>query len=146
MAKLEYFKYMTIPLALFPQWIIEQYNLKQHALNGKVHLELRYAVRGLPQAGVLANKRLQWKLAPFRYHECLSMPGLWYHDTHPVLFTLVVDNVGVKYINDNDVKHLIASLKTRYKLMEAWTGDLYCGLPSIEITSTELLTSPCRDT
>jgi hypothetical protein len=58
MAKLEYFKYMTIPLALFPQWIIEQYNLKQHALNGKVHLKLRRAVWGLPWAGILANKQL----------------------------------------------------------------------------------------
>ncbi len=40
-AKLEYFKYMIIPLALFADWIIE--------LNGKVHLELRCAVWGLPQ-------------------------------------------------------------------------------------------------
>jgi hypothetical protein len=48
-AKLEYIKYMTIPFALFPDWIIEQYDLKQHALNGKVHLELRCAMWGLPQ-------------------------------------------------------------------------------------------------
>ncbi len=56
--KLEYFEYMTIPLAQFPDWIIEQYDLKRHALNGKVHLELRRAVWGLPQAGILANKQL----------------------------------------------------------------------------------------
>jgi hypothetical protein len=48
MAKLEYFEYMTISLALFSEWIIEQYNLKHHALNGKVHLELRCAMWGLP--------------------------------------------------------------------------------------------------
>jgi hypothetical protein len=47
---------MTIPLAYFPQWIVDQYNLNLHALNGKVHLELRRAVWGLPQAGILANK------------------------------------------------------------------------------------------
>jgi hypothetical protein len=50
MAKLEYFEYMMIPLALFLQWILEQYNLNRHRLNGKVHLELRGAVWGLPQA------------------------------------------------------------------------------------------------
>jgi hypothetical protein len=83
-AKLEYFKYMRIPLALYPEWIIEQYNLKRHALNGKVHLMLRCAVWGLPQAGILANKKLQWKLAPFGYHECLNTPGLRYHDIHPI--------------------------------------------------------------
>jgi hypothetical protein len=54
------------------------------------------------------------------------MPGLWYHDTRPILFTLVVNNFGVKYIKDDDVKHLIASLKTMYKLTEDWIGDLYC--------------------
>ncbi len=48
-AKLEYFEYMTTPLALFPDWIIEQYDLKRHALIGKVHLELRCAMWGLPQ-------------------------------------------------------------------------------------------------
>jgi hypothetical protein len=58
MAKLEYFKYMMIPLALFPDWIIKQYDLMRHALNGKVHLELRRAMWGLPQAGILANKQL----------------------------------------------------------------------------------------
>ena len=58
MAKLEYCKYMTIPLAYFPVWIVEQYNLNLHELNGKVHLELRRAVWGLPQAGILANKQL----------------------------------------------------------------------------------------
>ncbi len=56
------------------------------------------------------------------------MAGLWYHDTHPSLFALVVDNFGVKYSNNNDVKHLIASLKMMHKLMEDWTGELYCGI------------------
>ena len=58
LASLEYYKYMKIPLALFPIWIIEQYDLNAQALNGFVYLEMRRAVWGLPQAGILANKRL----------------------------------------------------------------------------------------
>ncbi len=119
---------MTIPLALFPDWLIEQYDLKHHTLNGKVHIELRRAVWGLPQAGILANKQLRWKLAPFGYHECLNTPGLWYCDTPPILFTLVVHNFGIKYINNNNINHLITSLKTTYNIVEDWTGDLYCGI------------------
>jgi hypothetical protein len=119
---------MTVPLALFPQWIIEQYDLMHHPLNRKVHLELRHAVWGLPRVGILAKKQLRWKLDPFRYHECLNVPGLCYHETCPISFTLMGNNFGVKYINDNDFKHLIASLKTMYKLTEDWTGDLYCGI------------------
>ena len=109
-ARLEYYEYMTIPLAYFPPWIVDQYDLNCHALNGKVHLELRRAVWGLPQAGILANKQLRRKLAPFGYKEHANTPGLWYHDTRPILFTLVVDDFGVKYVNKTDVEHLLESL------------------------------------
>jgi hypothetical protein len=33
-AALEYFEYMKIPLALFPAWTVEQYNLCTLALDG----------------------------------------------------------------------------------------------------------------
>ena len=56
LAALEYYKYMKIPLALFPTWIIEQYNLNKHAKNGMVHIEMRRAVWGLPQAGIQQTK------------------------------------------------------------------------------------------
>ncbi len=84
--------------------------------NGYVHLELRRAVWGLPQAGILANKHLKRKFAPFGYHKCKKTPGLWYHDTKNITFTLVVDDFGVKYVNKSNVEHLIASLKANYAL------------------------------
>jgi hypothetical protein len=83
-ANLEYFEYMRIPLELFTLWIQEQYNLKMLAYKGFVHLEMRKAVWGLPQAGILANKGLQCILAPFGYFEHISTPGLWYHETWPI--------------------------------------------------------------
>jgi hypothetical protein len=55
-AALEYYEYMKIPYALFPRWIIDQYGLEEHLHNGYIFLELRRAVWGLPQAGILANK------------------------------------------------------------------------------------------
>ncbi len=44
MACLDYFKYMRIPLTLFPIWIQEQYNMVKLVYNGYVHLEMRHAV------------------------------------------------------------------------------------------------------
>jgi hypothetical protein len=115
------------PLTLFPIWIIEQYDLKKHALNGFVHLEMRRAVWGLPQAGILANKRLRRKLAPFVYYKCVNTPGLWYHVLRPISFTLVLDDFGVKYVGKEHADHLIASIKSTYKkLTEDWMGSLYC--------------------
>ena len=89
-------------------------------------MELRRAVWGLPQAGILANKRLKQKLAPFGYHECKNTPGLWYHETRNITFTLVVDDFGVKYVDKTDVNHLISSIKNDYELTVDWTGNLYC--------------------
>jgi hypothetical protein len=127
-AALEYYKYMWIPLTLFPIYIIEQYDLKKHTLNGCVHLEMRRAVWGLPQTGMLANKRLRQKLAPFGYYECLNTLGLWYHISRPISFTLIVDDFCIKYVGKEHADHLIASIKSTYKkLTEDWTGSLYCG-------------------
>jgi hypothetical protein len=60
-AVLEYFEHMKIPLSLFPLWTIEQYNLKKLASDGWVYINMRRAVWGLPQAGILANKQLYQK-------------------------------------------------------------------------------------
>ncbi len=72
---------MKMLLTLFSNWIIEQYDLKTHAKDGWVHLEMRRTVWGLPQVGILENKQLQHTLAPFGHYECVNTPGLWYHES-----------------------------------------------------------------
>ncbi len=126
--ELEYYEYMQIPLSYFPAWTIKQYKLLEHAYNGYVYIEMRRAVWGLPQAGILANKRLRWNLAPFGYSECVNTPGLWKHDTRPISFTLIVNDFGEKYVSKDDVNHLIDSIKLTYTLTKDWMGNLYCGI------------------
>jgi hypothetical protein len=125
MAALEYIK---IPFTLFPVWIVKDYNLTKHALNGYIHLEIKQAVWGLPQAGILANKCLRHKLALFGYFESRNTPGLWCHKMHPIKFTLEVGNFGIKYINKDDVNHLISCIKKYHSLTEDWIGSMYCGI------------------
>jgi hypothetical protein len=43
-APLNRFKYMKMPLVLFPDWIKTQYNLEKYAYNGFVYLEMQRAV------------------------------------------------------------------------------------------------------
>ena len=127
-AALDYFEYMRMPLSVFPEWVKKQYELDKHAQNGFVYLRMERAVWGLPQAGILANKLLRKRLAPHGYYECINTPGLWRHEWQPITFTLVVDDFGVKYVGKEHADHLVASLKTKYKLVEDWDGDLYCGI------------------
>ncbi len=44
------------------------------------------------------------------------------------MFTLVVDNFGVKYVSKDNVYHLITSIKKDYTLTKDWSGGLYCGI------------------
>ncbi len=52
-------------------------------------MEIRWAVWGLLQAGILVNKLLKKHLAPHGYFKCAHTPGLWQYATHPITFMLV---------------------------------------------------------
>ncbi len=127
-APLNQFEYMHIPFAFPPPWIDKQYALEDKVLNGHIYLEMRCAVWGLPQAGILANEILKKRLAPHGYFECKQTSGLWKHTTHPISFTLVVDNFGMKYTHQQDINHLIMCIKEKYELTEDWDGNLYCSI------------------
>ena len=63
---------------------------------------------------MLANKLLKQRLVKHGYYEVIHTPGLWKHTTHPVSFTLVVDDFGIKYTSLDDANHLIDTLKKHY--------------------------------
>ncbi len=66
------------------------------------------------------------RLAPHGYHECANTPGLWRHEWRPITFLLVIDDFGVKYVGREHADHLVKCIGKKYKLVEDWTGNLYC--------------------
>jgi hypothetical protein len=109
-------------------WIVNQYDLMNKVYHGHIYLEIRRVVWGLSQTGILANKLLQKNLAPHGCYDCKQTPRLLKHTTHPILFTLVVNNFGVKYKQQEDIDHLINYVKSKYELSEDWTSGLYCDI------------------
>jgi hypothetical protein len=83
---------------------------------------------GLPQAGRLAYDQLVLNLEQNGYHPCKRTHGLWRHVTRPILFSLVVDDFGIKYVGKQHAQHLFTSLRENYKITEDWTGELYLGI------------------
>jgi hypothetical protein len=63
-APLDHFECMKMPLALFSKWIIKQYDLQKHVLNGFVYLEMRRAV--------WASHK--WESSPINYFADVSSP------------------------------------------------------------------------
>jgi hypothetical protein len=127
-APLDRYEYMRMPIKIIPDHIIHQYQLRDKVQNGYVYMEIRRAMYGLPQAGILANKLLKQCLAKHGYYEVVHTPGLWRHATRPFSFTLVVDDFGIKYVGKERADHLLNALRQHYTLDIDWTGTLYCGI------------------
>jgi hypothetical protein len=125
---LDIYEYMCLAIDTLPQEIIDQYALLGLVHNGFVYLEISKGVYGLPQAGILANQLLVKRLAPFGYYPVTHTPGLWRHKHRPILFSLVVDDSGVKYVGKEHAQHLIDTLSSFYKLTIDWEATKYCGI------------------
>jgi endonuclease I len=46
----------------------------------------------------------------------------------PILFSLVVDDFGIKYVGKQHADHLIQAIEQHYKSSKDWEGQLYCGI------------------
>ena len=112
------YEYMKIPLDIFPQSTQDQYELEMHAHNGFIYVDIRKAIYGLPQAGILGNILLRKQLCP----------AGWKHTTRPIQFMLTVDDFRVKYVGKEHAHHLISTLRQHYDVEEDWDGTLYCGI------------------
>ena len=124
-----YFEYMKLPLSMFPQEIVEKYNLKDRvAADGYVYMEIIKGIPGLKQAGWLASNRLTKNLASNGYAPVPHTQSLWLHHTADLVFYLFVEDFGIKYTRKADAYHLLKSLQEDYEIIEEWTVDKYLGL------------------
>ena len=121
---------MKINLAEILDEIISEYNLKEKVHNdGYVYIEIQKGMYGLPQVGMLANKLLKRQLAKHGYYEVWHTLGYWQHAWWPIDFTLVVDDFGIGYEENEHALHLLQTLWKYYKAISVnWQGTLYCGI------------------
>ena len=96
--------------------------------NGYVYIEIQRGMYRLTQAGILANNQLTERLEPKGYYQCRHTPGLWRHKWIPILFSLVVDDFGIKYVGKKHAYHLIAAIEENYEFSANWGGTVYCGI------------------
>ena len=72
------YEYMKLTLSMFPQEIVEQYNLKYRvAAVGYVYMEIRKGMPGLKKSGRLASDQLTKNLARNGYVLVPHTPSLW---------------------------------------------------------------------
>lgn len=123
------YEYIRIPVGMLSQHIIDHYNLLPLIHNGFVYAEVRKGMYGLPIAGKLANDELIRRLAPFGYHPVPYTHGLWKDDHSDLVFTLVVDDFGIRYTQRNDAQRLLDTLRAvEYRVSEDWAATQYVGI------------------
>ena len=80
---------------------------------------------GLPQAGLIAQDRLNIYLAASSYTASKHRPRLYIHTTRKYTFTLVVNDFEIKYHHKHDALHLLHVLKEKCKITTDWKGEHY---------------------
>jgi hypothetical protein len=83
---------------------------------------------GLPQARIIAQKLLAKRLKEQGYSQSKTTPGLWIHEWQPIIFSLIVNNFGVKYVSKEHAQHLLQTVQKYYKCLLEEEGEQYCGL------------------
>ena len=122
------YEYMKMALAIIPKEIISQYQILSLASYGWIYMDICKGMPGLKQSGRIVSNRLQLHLAQFGYSPVARTPSLWKHTTKNISFSLVVDNIGVKYVGKENAEYLIKNFKKLYTIFIDWNGACYCRL------------------
>ena len=77
---------------------------------------------------MLSNKLLETHLNEAGYYQCPTNPGLWRHKWRPILFCLIVDDFGIKYVDKRHADHLRNTLLKHYEITQDWTGSCFDGI------------------
>ncbi len=123
------YEYMRLKLSDMPEDVIEHCKLRDISTpDGYVYCEIQQGMYGLPQAGIIAQELLAKRLKGHGYSQSETTPGLWKHGWRPIIFSLVINNFGVKYIGNKHAQHLLQMVQKYYKCLLEEEGEQYCGL------------------
>jgi hypothetical protein len=107
---------MRLKLLDMQEDVIEHYILRDITTpDGYVYCEIRQGMYGLPQAGIVAQDLLAKRLKEHGYSQSKTMPGLWKHKWRPIIFSLVINDFGVKYVGKEYAQHLLQTVQKYYK-------------------------------
>ena len=79
----------------------------------------------LKKSGKISNDRLCVHLKKYGYAPVKYTPALWKQDSRNVMFTLVVDDFGIKSASRLDAEYLASALENLYVITKDWEETIY---------------------
>ena len=77
-------------------------------------MEICKGIPGLKQGEKIVNDQIKLYLAKHSYTPVARTPSLRKHKTRDIAFSLVVGDFGVKYVGEENAKHLLRCLEDIY--------------------------------
>jgi hypothetical protein len=88
---------MQLKLSDMPEdAMVHYYLLDIPTPDGYIYCEIRQGMYELLQAGIIVQELLAKRLKEHSSTQSKTTHGLWTHEWHPITFSLVVDNFGLK--------------------------------------------------
>ena len=123
------YEYMRMPMKMFPEHTIQQYNLRNHVKNGLVYVKLRRAIDMVSPSRKTSQqltdffpqtRRVFWGQAYAMIMEArdtansIHLCSWWF---------------WIKYVGKEHAAHLLSILERNYPAVSTdWTESLYCGI------------------
>lgn len=121
-------EYVRFRYDLIPPRIIDYYNLDSLVIDGYVYARINRAWYGLKHSGFIAHQDLVEHLKKHGYVRAGTTDGFFKHITRDISFCLVVDDFGIKYTNEEDVRHLIRIMREKYTFKVDFEAKQYIGI------------------
>lgn len=124
---LDHLVYLKINKEMFSPAVTEEFELSKFIQDNKwIYFAVQRTIYGLPQAGKIAQDKLVTVLQTGGYTETRT-PGLFRHTQRSTTFVLIVDDFGIKYKTQDDLDHLMATLRKAYTISIDATGSQILG-------------------
>ena len=101
---------------------------KKYITSEKILFRVDGSVYGHPAAGRIAQTDFKALVSSHDYYEHPNALCLFLHSTRPIVFTLIADDIGIKVFNEEDLQHLITTIRSKWEVKLDRTGVKYNGV------------------
>ena len=101
------YQYMKIAQQYFTDEIRSEYDIDKLVHNGYLFVEIRKGMYGLNEFGITTFSRIINNLVSAGYYLVKHTPSFCTYKTRNLIFTLAIDDFGVKYSNMGNIHHLL---------------------------------------
>ena len=117
-----------IPIKDVPEETIEREGLRRFINGDFILFQVDGSMYGHPVSGRIANRDLVAHLKEHSYNQDPNVPCLFEHATNKTVFTLIVDDFGVKYTGIENFNELVRILNMRWPVKTDITGKKFLGM------------------